>query len=88
MNACFVIMLATTISLPEAQKKVEFFETRIRPILVEHCQECHGAKRQEADLRLDHRSFLVKKSARGSAVIPGQPDKSLLVIAVEHRDSS
>ncbi len=36
--------------------RIDFFETRIRPLLVEHCVECHGAKKQEGGLRLDART--------------------------------
>ena len=38
-----------------AKAGAEFFESRVRPILVEHCQKCHGPKKQEAGLRLDSR---------------------------------
>ena len=38
-----------------SKEDLAFFENRIRPLLVEHCQKCHGAKKQESGLRLDHR---------------------------------
>ena len=39
---------------------VEFFETKIRPVLVAECYECHDAKKQKGDLRLDYRGGLLK----------------------------
>ena len=37
----------------ESPQAEELFEKQIRPLLVEHCQKCHGAKKQEGELRLD-----------------------------------
>ena len=45
---------------------LEFFETRIRPVLASHCYDCHGAEKQESDLRLDHPSFLLADGAFGT----------------------
>ena len=43
----------------------DFFESRVRPLLVKHCQECHGAKKQEAGLRLDSRGGWIKGGGSG-----------------------
>jgi mono/diheme cytochrome c family protein len=63
---------------------VEHFEKRIRPILVEHCQSCHGAKTQRGGLRLDSRAAILAGGDTGPAVVPGHPEKSLLIKAVRH----
>jgi Protein of unknown function (DUF1553)/Protein of unknown function (DUF1549)/Planctomycete cytochrome C len=63
-----------------------FFETRIRPLLAEHCFKCHGTKRQRADLRLDSRERLLKGGTSGPVVVPGKPEASLLIKAVLHTD--
>ncbi len=62
----------------------EFFEKRIRPILAEHCFECHSAKTNplKGGLRLDSRDGLMAGGDSGAAVIPGEPDKSRLNIGV------
>ena len=65
---------------------VEFFEQRIRPVLVEVCVECHGAKKQKGDLRLDSRAGWMKGGASGAVIVPGKPDDSLLVTAVRYWD--
>ncbi len=63
---------------------MQFFETAVRPVLVEHCQKCHGPKKQEAGLRLDSRQAALKGGDNGPAIVPGKPDESLLVGAVRH----
>ena len=66
----------------------EFFEKRIRPLLVEHCTECHGADKQKGGLRLDHRGGWQRGGDSGPSLIPGDPDNSLLwkVVSYEDRD--
>ncbi|MFN0055487.1 MAG: PSD1 and planctomycete cytochrome C domain-containing protein [Planctomycetales bacterium] len=61
---------------------LDLFEKRIRPLLVEHCQKCHGANKQEAGLRLDSREAALQGGDSGPALEAGQPETSLLVEAV------
>lgn len=63
---------------------LEFFEKKIRPVLVQHCQECHGAKQQKGELRLDSLAGALKGGDTGPAVVPGELQKSLLVDAVSY----
>src|SRR5579872_1180348 len=61
----------------------EFFEKRIRPVLVEHCYECHsGTAKIKGGLRLDSRDGWSKGGDSGSPIVPGNPDESLLFDAV------
>ncbi|MBI2807813.1 MAG: PSD1 domain-containing protein [Planctomycetes bacterium] len=71
---------------PPTAEQVRFFETSIRPLLVEHCIKCHGPKKQKADLRLDARERILKGGYSGPAVTPGHPERSLLIKAISHRD--
>ncbi|MCC7420193.1 MAG: PSD1 domain-containing protein [Planctomycetaceae bacterium] len=64
--------------------RADRFEKQVRPLLVEHCQKCHGAKRQEGSLRLDARVGITKGGDSGPSVVPGKPDASLLIQAVRH----
>ena len=64
---------------PEQQA---FFETRIRPLLVARCLECHGAEKQKGGLRLDSRAGWQTGGDSGPAIVPGKPEDSLLVAAV------
>ena len=63
---------------------VEFFESRIRPVLVAECYECHDAKKQKGDLRLDYRDGLLKGGEEGAAIVPGDARKSLLIQSMDH----
>jgi hypothetical protein len=73
-----------------ADPRVEFFESKIRPILVEHCYECHsaGAKMLGGKLRLDHREGVLKGGESGAAIEPGKPDKSLIIAAIRYDDET
>ncbi len=67
---------------PEA---VEFFEARVRPILVERCVKCHGPRKQSSGLRLDSQAAALKGGDTGPAVVPAKPEASLMVQAVTYR---
>jgi hypothetical protein len=60
---------------------VEFFETRVRPVLVSACFDCHSDL-ASGGLRLDSREAMLKGGRSGAAIVPGDPDKSLVVQAV------
>src|SRR2546421_2625004 len=66
----------------------EFFETKIRPIFVEHCYKCHSvqAEKLKGGLLLDTREGLLKGGDSGPAIAPGNPEKSLLIKAVRYTD--
>ncbi len=65
---------------------LEFFESKIRPLLVDVCVDCHGAKKQKGDLRLDSKAGWMKGGASGQVILPGKPDDSLLITAVRYWD--
>ena len=68
-----------------APEDLEFFEQKIRPILVEHCYTCHNSTEiAESGLRLDYRDGLLEGGMRGPAVEPGKPRSSLLLRAMRH----
>ncbi|XZE46837.1 PSD1 and planctomycete cytochrome C domain-containing protein [Pirellulaceae bacterium SH467] len=66
--------------------EVDFFEKRIRPILVERCYECHSgdARRLEGSLRLDHGSFYKSGGDSGAAVDAENPSESLFLQAIRY----
>ena len=66
-----------------------FFETKIRPVLAENCFGCHGpdSGKGKAGLRIDSLESLRRGGKSGPAIVPGDPDASLLILAVRH-DSS
>ncbi|YCM42536.1 PSD1 and planctomycete cytochrome C domain-containing protein [Verrucomicrobiaceae bacterium 227] len=65
---------------------LEFFETHIRPLFVEHCHQCHSAdaKKLKANLYLDSRAGWETGGVSGPAIVPGDPEQSLLIHAVSH----
>jgi hypothetical protein len=63
---------------------LEFFEKKIRPVLVEQCHKCHIGDKPKGKLLLDSRAGLLKGGDTGPAVVPGQPDKSLLLKAIRY----
>ena len=69
-------------------KDRDFFESKIRPLLVKRCFACHSAKSKsiEGGLRLDSRPSWQKGGDSGPAIVPGQPAKSRLRRAVECGD--
>lgn len=70
---------------PTAQQ-LEFFETEVRPLLAEHCYECHSAraKKLQADLRVDSRKRLLAGGESGPAIVPGEVEASSLIEAVRY----
>jgi hypothetical protein len=67
-------------------EQTRFFETSIRPLLVEKCFRCHGEKKQWGGLRLDSRGALLRGGESGAAIVPGKPGESLLISAVKETD--
>jgi hypothetical protein len=65
-----------------------FFETRIRPVLAGTCFKCHGGSKTSGRLRVDSRAALLRGGKHGPAVVPGDPDHSLLVRALRHAEGA
>ena len=67
---------------------LELFESKIRPVLVKHCYECHSADAVmlKGSLFLDTRAGMLEGGDSGPAVEPGEPDDSLIVSALRHED--
>ncbi|OWK46756.1 DUF1553 domain-containing protein [Fimbriiglobus ruber] len=65
-----------------AHAAAQLFERKVRPVLVEQCQKCHGQEKQKGGLRVDSRQALLAGGESGPAVVPGDLEKSLLVKAV------
>ena len=89
MRAIFKTSLSFALSATavcEGTEGVEFFETHIRPLLIQHCYECHSAdaKKLKANLSLDTRQGWETGGDSGPAIVPGKPEESLLIKAVSH----
>jgi hypothetical protein len=64
--------------------RIEFFEAKIRPVLVEHCYECHGAQKQKGGVRVDGREYLTKDVEDGPLVVAGDAKRGRLMKALRH----
>src|SRR5436190_12169501 len=73
---------------PLSPAQVEFFEKKIRPIFVERCYKCHSASAGKAKggLFLDSREGVLKGGDSGPAIVPGEPEKSILIRAIRQTD--
>ncbi len=95
--AATALFLAGPLLLAQPQEKpapdlspeqIEFFEKRVRPVLVERCYSCHSeqAKKLKGGLYLDTRERTLKGGDSGPALLPGKPDESRLIKAVRYAD--
>ncbi len=84
MSALVYSAVSPTLALAQASDTLEFFETRIRPLLAENCFVCHTTTRL-GGLDMKSREALLKGGNSGPAIIPGQPEQSLLIQVVEYK---
>ena len=68
-------------------EQIEFFESHVRPVLVQHCYDCHSSDAAElqAGLYVDSREALLEGGESGAAVVVGKPAESLLISAVKYQ---
>ena len=84
-----IIGLFGAVALAAAQSpEIEFFERRIRPVLVERCETCHSSRLAEpmGGLRLDSRKGVLEGGASGPALVAHDPEGSLVVRALRYLD--
>lgn len=85
LTAClFWLMTASAAVSADSDRKadIDFFERRVRPVLLSRCIKCHGPKKQESGLRLDSRGAILKGGDSGPAADVRKPDASLIIEAV------
>ena len=87
---CLLISaLASTARAADSEfsdQDLQFFETKVRPVLVEHCYRCHSteAKKLKAGLFMDSRDAILKGGDTGPAMVVGDADKSLFIEAIKY----
>jgi hypothetical protein len=84
-----VLLAGSTRALSQGPDRdgIAFFESKIRPVLVNNCFKCHTGKKAKADLRLDSRAAMLQGTDNGPSVVPGAPDKSRLMKAIGYQDA-
>ncbi len=82
------VLNAAEPNLAPTAEQLEFFEAKIRPVLVKHCYECHSAKlaAPRGGLRLDDREALLKGGDSGPVIVAGDLKKSPLLTALRYED--
>ncbi len=83
------LMIIASLGADSAQAddgELDFFESQVRPTLVDKCSGCHGPAKQEGGLRVDLLETLLTGGDSGPAVEPGDAANSLLAMAIRHED--
>jgi len=88
-SVLFLVAAASAFHSPAADftsDGLEFFEKRIRPVLMDRCFKCHSAQSEKlkGGLRLDSRAGLLKGGDTRAAIVPGDPERSLLLEAIRY----
>jgi mono/diheme cytochrome c family protein len=89
MKANLALSSTLLLALPiHAAEDMAFFESKVRPVLVKHCYECHSAEagKSKGGLTLDTKQSIRAGGDTGPAVVPGDVAKSLLLTAIKHSD--
>jgi mono/diheme cytochrome c family protein len=80
---CF--LLAGVAAAQEASPKdVRFFDRRVAPILQRRCVACHNQELRDGGISFLDRDSLLKGGSRGPAIVPGDPERSVLIRAIRH----
>lgn len=86
---CLAAGALAVVAMPTGTRGDEVsFERDVRPLLTEHCSDCHGPDLQESRLRLDVRHRALRGSEFGPVIIPGDAEASPLIERVTHADAS
>lgn len=79
-------VVSAVVPLSAADARQEYFESKIRPVLVQQCLLCHSGERPQAGLSLDHRAGWEVGGKSGPAVVLGDPSKSLIMRVLRHEE--
>ena len=84
----FIGFIGPITAAEPSRADLDFFESRIRPILVNNCYKCHSqlSEKLKGGLRVDTQADLLKGGNTGPVIVPGHPESSLLIKAVRYRD--
>lgn len=84
LTALLALLLLSPVALAESAS--DFFESKVRPLLLARCVACHGPEKHKGGLRLDSREGWASGGRSGPAIVPGNPEASLLIQAVRYLD--
>src|SRR5690606_34032016 len=81
-----IVSLQAQVTRASSPDGTDLFESKVRPIFIEHCQKCHGGEKQWAGLRLDSRASALTGGDSGPATVAGQPHEGELLRRVSDPD--
>jgi hypothetical protein len=81
---CLVVLYGSVVCAQEQSEELDFFENKVRPLLVESCYECHAGEERSGGLLLDSRDGWMAGGDSGPGLIPGDLENSLLIEAVRY----
>jgi mono/diheme cytochrome c family protein len=86
--ALIALVATNSFAAEPSRAQVEFFENKVRPVLATHCYKCHSTQSEKVKggLLLDSREAVAKGGASGPVIVPGNPEKSLLIRAISYTD--
>ena len=67
-----------------ASRDADYFDRKVAPILTRRCLGCHNQELKDGGISFLDRDSLLKGGGRGPAIVPGQPQASMLVVALQH----
>ncbi len=84
MLSAIALLTCLAVGQPPAAEQDQFFELKVRPVLAGTCFKCHGGEKTSGGLRTDSRDSLLQGGETKAAIVPGKPDKSLLIEAIKY----
>ncbi len=86
--ACLLVSRPFSVCIADeaaiTSEQIQFFEKSIRPLLIDQCFSCHSDKATKGNLRVDSLGYLLLGGDSGPAIVPGHPEKSVLIEAVRY----
>lgn len=85
-----LVCFFTSSAIANTQEHLEFFESKVRPLLIKRCYRCHSAdaKKVRGGLRLDSKATILKGGDSGAVIVSGDPDKSLLIQSIRYQSTT
>jgi hypothetical protein len=76
---------AILLALLIAADPAKFFDSKIAPILTRRCLACHNNQLKDGEISFEDRASLLKGGGRGPAIVPGEPERSILIQAIKRK---